>query len=580
MVGASKQFNDMLWSNDSKYMYCCEICYNNPEVTLFNCFKMGQRSGPGNTTFHVQKVHNIYGSDDIPVLGQICGSKRSSPSLSSHSASAKKRACQHQVDPVAAQILFESPASRTKSKTRDSSGFGNKISMGSTISTKTTTKSAADFFQQALTKGSANVWQEYNFLLHQFVNNNNIPARVVTVSTLCPEFFYFVHFIQARGNELKGICDKTMKRRQFAGFKKGLFECLLSAFAMYIWQSREEFYKMLKKPVPFISIGHDIWDSSQKEVLGVTVFFYDPVVKRCFAFPVGLKTVLSKKAEPTADQTLLICQTAGMEKSDLFKAANDTTNTALKVGRLLTVSGERGTYGMHEGQGQLAFEHATGKKVRKRGNKVVDHFDDFVKLHAKSLKAAKYLMEKKSKGRFLEYIKLMKSEGPNSTRLCGTQFHFESMIRARWNLYNYWHKTPKATTVENDDFTALADVSAVFPPMKTLIMPVQSDIPGAQSYTFIYFYRTFVLYWYQKLWWVPGVDKHHNTDVETHWNVNAKFPARSFQGGVPRLAGVADVSYNSGDRLVGMMRKDLDKMDCLAKCWKMLLDYLVYLYVR
>jgi hypothetical protein len=104
-----------------------------------------------------------------------------------------------------------------------------------------------------LNKGSANVWQEYNFLLHQFVNNNNIPAWVVTDSTNCPEFFDFVHFI--RGNELKGICDKTMKRRQFAGFKKRLFECLLSAFAMYIRQSREEFNQMLKKPVPFISIG-------------------------------------------------------------------------------------------------------------------------------------------------------------------------------------------------------------------------------------------------------------------------------------------------------------------------------------
>jgi hypothetical protein len=158
-----------------------------------------------------------------------------------------------------------------------------------------------------LRKGSINVWQEYNFLLHQFVNNNNIPTRVVTDTTNCPEFFDFIQFVQTKGNELKGIREKSMKRRQFAGFKKRLFAMMLSAFEMYIRQSREEYKKILKKSVPFMSIGHDIWDSSQKEVLGVTVFFYDPVVKRCFAFPVGLETVLSKKAESTAGNTGSYC---------------------------------------------------------------------------------------------------------------------------------------------------------------------------------------------------------------------------------------------------------------------------------
>jgi hypothetical protein len=250
----------------------------------------------------------------------------------------------------------------------------------------------------------------------------------------------------------------------------------------------------------------------------------------------------------------------------LFKAANDTTNTALKVGRLLTVSGERGTCGMHEAQ--LAFEHDTGKKVRTRGKQVVDEFGAFVKLHIKSLKAAKYLMEKKSKGRFLDYTKQMKSEDrealklylPNSTRAAGTQFHMESMVRARWNLYNYWQKNPKDTCLENDDFVTIAEFTAILHPMRVMIMSVQSDVPGAQSYTFIYFYRTFVLYWYQKLWWVPDVDKSHNTDVETHWKGNAKYPTRNFQG-APRLAGAADESYHSGDRLVGLIRKDLEDMD-------------------
>jgi hypothetical protein len=47
-------------NDDSKYIYTCEICYNNPKITLFNCFKMGQKSGPGNTTVHINGYHNIY----------------------------------------------------------------------------------------------------------------------------------------------------------------------------------------------------------------------------------------------------------------------------------------------------------------------------------------------------------------------------------------------------------------------------------------------------------------------------------------------------------------------------------------
>jgi hypothetical protein len=100
---------------------------------------------------------------------------------------------------------------------------------------------------------------------------------------------------------------------------------------------------LLKKRVPFISVSHDIWDSKQKEVLGVTIFFYDLVCNESFRIPLGLETCPDKKAEPTVEQAMDLLQLAGVQPQDVFKAANDTTNTALKVGRMLTVGKENGT---------------------------------------------------------------------------------------------------------------------------------------------------------------------------------------------------------------------------------------------
>ena len=556
----------------NKYMYCCKICYENPTVDLWNCFKMGQKSGPGNTTKHVRQAHGISGPDDVPIIPPIRGTKRSSPSVSSSSQRRKKIA--QAVNPVE-MAMYSSPLKAhvpKRSVGSGSGGSGNKISVGgSTISSKLTSASKPPpLFQAALQQGTVNAWDDYNFLLHQFVNNNNIPTRVVTDPKSCPEFFDFIYYVQQNGKNLRGIREKSMKYQAYCTYKKKLFEGLLAAFAYYVSQSRDHYRTMLKKDHPFISIGHDVWDSTQKEVLGVTVFFYDPVIKKCMAFPIGLETVLSKKADSTVDQTLTICEAAGILPGDLFKATNDTCTTALKVGRLLTVSKENGTCGMH--QAELAFEHATGMKVRKSGKKVVDSFDDLDKLYKKSLKAARYIMEKRSKARFVDYQKSLKADGrialklalPNATRCAGAQIHFESMIRARWNLYNYWHKNPRATALDNDEFVTVADVAAVLHPMMFLIKKVQTNHAGAQAYTLIYMFRTFVLYWYKEDWWCPDVDKSNNVDVETHWNGDAQFPTRNWQGR-PMLAGSNDDSYNSGDRMIGLVRKSMGEMEKVAQ---------------
>jgi hypothetical protein len=40
-------------------MYVCLTCYNNPTVKLDKCIVMGQRSGPGNVSHHLRRVHGV-----------------------------------------------------------------------------------------------------------------------------------------------------------------------------------------------------------------------------------------------------------------------------------------------------------------------------------------------------------------------------------------------------------------------------------------------------------------------------------------------------------------------------------------
>jgi hypothetical protein len=48
--------------------------------------------------------------------------------------------------------------------------------------------------------------------------------------------------------------------------------------------------------VPFLNVAHDIWDSKEKEYLGVLIHFMIPFLRKCVSFPIGLQQAGSHKA--------------------------------------------------------------------------------------------------------------------------------------------------------------------------------------------------------------------------------------------------------------------------------------------
>jgi hypothetical protein len=83
----------------------------------------------------------------------------------------------------------------------------------------------------------------------------------VTDGTNCPEFRQMIEFVLVNAKTLKNVKeeDRHMGREQFTGFRKKQFETLLAAIEMYVSQVRGGYQELLlKKRVPFISVGHDI----------------------------------------------------------------------------------------------------------------------------------------------------------------------------------------------------------------------------------------------------------------------------------------------------------------------------------
>ena len=72
--------------------------------------------------------------------------------------------------------------------------------------------------------------------------------------------------------------------------------------------TRQWIMKRTKKHVPFLYVSHDVWESVQTEVLGISIHLVIPEIWRAVSIPVGLKECPSKKAIPVARDTNIVLE--------------------------------------------------------------------------------------------------------------------------------------------------------------------------------------------------------------------------------------------------------------------------------
>ena len=398
--------------------------------------------------------------------------------------------------------------------------------------------------------------RQYHEKAFFFANQNNIAQRAI-VDPSRPEFRDMIDFV---ARNAKTILDEPQRSRHlgwrsFSNIRTDKYCEVVAGVDMLCEEIREWQMDKLRMLVPFISVAHDIWDAKAKECLGVTVHFYSPPRRKVFRVPLGIERSNDKKAAPTAEQSLAILDGAGIGQSDIYRAANDTTNAALKTGRLITADGDEGTCFMHITQ--LCIDHATGRKKRSVNKTVTDQFPECEAIRLASLKASKTVWDGKSKKKWDDYCKIVNSAGrkfikiiqPNKTRASGVRLHYEDMVRSRWNLDLYWCKVPTNGALSDDQFAIVAQLWAVLYPIGILAFEIQTDDVGALSYSFLYYFRVLVVYATKKKWWVPDVAKDSNTDEITQWNGNASLPELTYAGDPPGISTNATTIVGTFDKI-------------------------------
>ena len=148
---------------------------------------------------------------------------------------------------------------------------------------------------------------------------------------------------------------------------------------------------------------------------------------------------------------------------------------------------------------------------------------------------------------------------PNSTRAAGILIHWESLLRERWNLAMYWHSNVKATRLSDEDFFLISQMSSLLYPVGALVKIVQTDRPGAISYTLFFAIRTWVVYLTQKKWHVAETRRSEHPEDISRWDASYNFPPRKYNG-TPTTDGATGKKKNKPNKYIPMthiMRENL-----------------------
>jgi hypothetical protein len=139
-------------------------------------------------------------------------------------------------------------------------------------------------------------------LLYLVINDANIPAHIIRNHRL----WDFVEYIAANGKSLQGTSRNTlmMGRHKFNSIQAVSFADMISVIERLIDDNRKYFESLTGRTIPFLYVGHDLWDGKNKNVLGLCIFMVSHLLQKMIAFPVGILRSREKKAEKVAEQAL------------------------------------------------------------------------------------------------------------------------------------------------------------------------------------------------------------------------------------------------------------------------------------
>jgi hypothetical protein len=518
--------------------YVCTFCFNQHDTTLYSSIRCIGNAGNAQKHYnaaHEDELKEYYANNAITAGGRKGSNKEAMEKKRSRSASdgsspdGEVEASDAAVDGEATVKMSGRSYSHTPKKQMKRSASVDSAHIWSS------------FKEEGLKKGKSIV-NEYHTKIVKWATDANIPARAICSNQ---QFDDVVSFALRNGPALlKAAKGRTIGFRKFVSIRKSEFDKMMNCINHCVLEAREYYKSIAKvkdgKPFGFINVGHDIWESAQRELLGVSVYFWNPIANQYNVWAIGLSRVPSHSADDVSKVTLALMARCGIEQGDLYRPVNDTTSAALKAGRLLCL-GKEGTCTMHSVS--LALEHATGLKTRRRGNRTVDTFPEFVDPYKKAKDCFGWLMNTKAKSRHSKYSTFLHTFGrkghkiylPNATRIAGIHRMYVSGLRSRWNLQLFFTASPVGkncpSILNNDEWKQLAEYEAVLLKLAELTQMVQTDRPGSISIAWLLCFLVYIDYVTCSSFLVADVDENGTwrDDDSDKWDAIAALPSSEYR---------------------------------------------------
>ena len=148
----------------------------------------------------------------------------------------------------------------------------------------------------------ARIIQRLHELIYFLINDANVPPHIVQNSRL----WDVIEFVASNSKALHGTERKSLEMGpyKYSSIQAVAFGTMMSTIERLVEDTRSFFRLFTQKAVPFIYIGHDIWDGKNKSVLGICLFFVSPLLQKMVMLPVGIVRSFGKKAKDVADLTM------------------------------------------------------------------------------------------------------------------------------------------------------------------------------------------------------------------------------------------------------------------------------------
>lgn len=172
--------------------------------------------------------------------------------------------------------------------------------------------------------------------VHDFITCNGLSDLKVE----CSHFRRLIEYTIDNASDLKGPENSPteyphMSRRKLVAIQCTSFENLMSKVRNDIKLIRKWYIDKTGGQQPFITVASDVWDKSNKKILGMSIIYTNPITCETYYVPIALlPPSAGEKAIELGTDCLLGLERVGVTYKDIHRSVNDNCSTAVKTGRM------------------------------------------------------------------------------------------------------------------------------------------------------------------------------------------------------------------------------------------------------